>query len=422
MTQQIEDRLRAAFREKADRIPPVAPPLNPERLARAATTADRWQLAHSRRKLVVGLAAAAAVIAIAVTISVASVPPAPPRQPTAGPAAAGPVAALPPYYVAIIMSGPNPMAVVRVTRTGAVIASIPVPRPYQIFQGVTAAADDRTFVLEAESASKSAPAGTPAVRFYLLRLAPAASTNAERARLTPLRVNLPPPGMSAGPMALSPDGTELAVLADENSSAQPIDNHIIVFNLVTGASHDWSDYCRGDCSIHPVAGPANMNTITWTADGRELGFVQFAGKAGHQHFRLLNVDASGSDVVADSRLAPLHAATGVLQGAAPGDIQWFAALVTPDGRSVIIDAAMGSVDVEQTLLRYSARTGAPTAVLGFLPQSGLSHQTAVQVLWTSPDGSTILVTGARGQISAGLLHGGHYTPIPWSPLLQDAAW
>jgi hypothetical protein len=44
------------------------------------------------------------------------------------------------------------------------------------------------------------------------------------------------------------------------------------------------------------------------------------------------------------------------------------------------------------------------------------------VLWTSPDGSTVLVTGFRGQHSAGLLHDGRYTPIPWSARLLSAAW
>lgn len=45
-----------------------------------------------------------------------------------------------------------------------------------------------------------------------------------------------------------------------------------------------------------------------------------------------------------------------------------------------------------------------------------------QVMWSSPDGSTILAIGFRDSHSAGLLHDGRYTPIPWSAQLLSAAW
>jgi hypothetical protein len=73
--------------------------------------------------------------------------------------AMGPV---PQYYVALELTGsgeccrpglwyaPRTQAAVRVTATGAALATISPPRPYGTFTGVSAAADNRTFVLAAQ--------------------------------------------------------------------------------------------------------------------------------------------------------------------------------------------------------------------------------------------------------------------------------
>jgi hypothetical protein len=128
-------------------------------------------------------------------------------------------------------------------------------------------------------------------------------------------------------------------------------------------------------------------------------------------------------VLADSQPVALRAEPGVLDGAALRDTNWAVSLITPDGSSVIIGAAnqvTGQTLPPLNLLRYSARTGALQAVLGVRPVAPGSN--GEQVLWTSPNGGTILVTGFRGNNSAGVLHDGHYTPIPWSQLILSAAW
>jgi hypothetical protein len=224
-------------------------------------------------------------------------------------------------------------------------------------------------------------------------------------------------------MALSPDGKSLAVVAVHGAMTA---NRIVIYNLSTGASHSWEDRgCRDNCIIGRMLVPqGQMNTISWTADGRQLGFVQETGAVGHPQFRLLNVRAPGDNVLADSQPVALRAAPGVLQGMAPRDASWGTSLITPDGRSIIIDAANPRSSAQpwppQALLRYSARTGALQAVLGVRPTHPAGY--AEQVLWTSSDGGTILVTGFNGIHAAGLLHDGHYTPIPWSPLTLSAAW
>jgi hypothetical protein len=417
---QLEDRLRAAFREKADKIPPVAPPLQlpqPRRGARPGGIRGlgNW-LTPGQRRLAAGLAAAAAVAAIAVGTLVASGPSSPPERP-------GLAAKPPPYYVAIAdtakTNSDRAVALVRATRTGAVLARIPVPRPYTAFAGVTGAADDRTFVLEAVSfAGSSMPA-----KFFLLRIDPGARLAAGRTRLTPLGLRLPSGGTGVLAMALSPDGKSLAVVTVHGAMTA---NRIVIYNLSTRASRSWEDRgCQDNCIIGSIGVPQDeTNTISWAADGRHLGFVQETGAVGHPQFRLLNVRAPGDNVLADSQPVTLRPAPGVLRGVDPRDANWGISLITPDGRSIIIDAATPQSNAQpwppQALLRYSARTGALQAVLGVRPTHPAGY--AGQVLWTSSDGGTILVTGFNGSHTAGLLHDGHYFPIPWSPLLVSAAW
>jgi RNA polymerase sigma factor (sigma-70 family) len=82
-------------------------------------------------------------------------------------------AALPRYYVALSYTGseqccepgkpasPVTHAVVRVTTTGQTLATIEPPRPYGTFVAVTAAADDRTFVLAAQPRERLTQFSTP---------------------------------------------------------------------------------------------------------------------------------------------------------------------------------------------------------------------------------------------------------------------
>jgi hypothetical protein len=424
MTQPLDDRLRTAFRDKAEQIPPVAPPLELAPRSGRATGPARGRgpgdwLTQGQRRLAAGLAAVAAVAIVAVATVVASSQSAPPPKPPAG----GPAAKPPPYYVAISFNAARHMiAVVRATGTGAVIARVQVPRSATDFAGVTAAADDRTFVLEATSRGR---ASRPT--FYRLRIDPGARLAADRTRLTPLGLRLPAHGSGVLGMALSPDGKSLALV---DGPGAPTANRLVIYNLNTDASHSWVDRgCQNECIIGGSVVPEFMNILSWTADGRQLGFVHLTGTARHPQFRLLYLTATGDNVLADSRPVTLRAAPGVLRGVAPRDTFWPSTLITPDGKSIIVDAQLIQGGSDQgsapprppELLRYSARTGALQAVVGVPPASaGLGSP--AQVTWSSPDGSTILVIGFRDSHGAGLLHAGHYTPIPWSAQLLSAAW
>jgi hypothetical protein len=440
MTQQLEEALRTGFQEKAGQIPPVAPPLeldSPRQVTHPEARRSAWS-GPGRRKLLAGLGAAAAVAAVAAG-TVASAP----STPSQAPAASAASQRIPPYYVAITWSAPGSakqIAVVRSTQTGTVIARIQAPRPFINIVGVTGAADDRTFVLAAASWPQTRD---PATRFYLLRIAPTAGRAAERTRLTPLPAVLPGNNASVAAMAVSPDGTSLAVVSTLTAGGYTI-GHISVYNLVTGARRVWTNQGCPDACINTTPGAYSivMNGISWTADGRQLGFARIT-VAGRDQFRLLDVDASGDSLLADSQPVTLRASPGVLKGAVPSGALWRSWQMTPDGRSIIIDAAEipyvrcspprpggGHCPGPQpppTLLRYSARTGALQADLGVQVPDPLTG--SVQAAWTSPGGSTILVIRFRDdglytntRTRAGLLHDGHYTAIPWSAQILSAAW
>ena len=100
------------------------------------------------------------------------------RKPEAQTATAGQSAGaygVPAYYVALITAQPrsdvendlassswtDTAAELRSTQTGAVLAKITPPKPYVSFTGVTAAADDRTFVVSAQGPLHSSWACRP---------------------------------------------------------------------------------------------------------------------------------------------------------------------------------------------------------------------------------------------------------------------
>ena len=94
------------------------------------------------------------------------------------------------------------------------LATVAVPRPYGDFTAVAAAADDRTFVLDAEKGKVVAPQKNPApaARFFVLHLDPASPTAAGQVRLQALPASYIPAGTAWRAMALSANGTSLAAV------------------------------------------------------------------------------------------------------------------------------------------------------------------------------------------------------------------
>jgi hypothetical protein len=355
---------------------------------------------------------------------------------------------VPPYYVALIGSKPEDqlapppadVAVVRATATGAVLARITPPRPYT-FAAVSGAADDRTFVLfgVGPTSGDAMLYGTYRQRLFLLHINPAASTPSARTNLTALpEADIPGGhGRQLLAMALSPDGTSLAAIFLQRTSAFPYTSgDLTVFNLATGAQRTWTrNVCDHGRCVDEVIGdgfaliqdPSRVQ-LSWTSDSRSLLFI--AGQTGSQA-RVLDVNAPGTNLMADSHPLP----------ARPKVIYWRDAVISPDGKTVFIQYSTGAGTVAANLLRFSAATGSGTVVNQVVSFTE-GHTTGAgpdDVLWTNDSGSKIIVLGARPGPKTGGLHGNvftappsgqtagvyagtHYTPLPWPANLVDAAW
>ncbi|MGI8451557.1 MAG: hypothetical protein ACR2MP_31110 [Streptosporangiaceae bacterium] len=428
----LEDRVREAIRATAAEVPPDAVP--PLRLP--ARRQSSFSPAHGGRERAGGLAgrawavplaAAAAVAAVlAVVFALAGVIH-PGRAAHGGPAG---LAALPRYYVALNYTGngqcctsegklfsPRTDVVVRATMTGHALATIDPPRPYGTFAGVTAAGDDRTFVLAAEKLARYPlqEPDLPETKFFILRLDPASHNPAQRARLTPLPIPAPQADRAGNQIldfALSPDGARLAVLSDG-----VLTTTVSVFDVATGAGRSWSQ--EGLTAAWPGA---NQNALSWGADNRTLAIFRVG-------VRLLDTAKPGSGLLADSRVAVGH-----LPGAA-GVAGWTQARLTPDGTAVIANQYLTRKEFSQRLVEFSARTGKVIRVLGVATSrhSGneLRYGSYQQVHWMSPSGDVLIVTGAQrgvpspapfADVDAGVWADGHYTPLPWSENTFTAAW
>jgi len=303
-------------------------------------------------------------------------------------------------------------AELRSTQTGAVLAKVTPPKPYVSFTGVTAATDDRTFVLSAQGPlHNSGVPPYPAERFFVLRIDPAAKDGA-RMTLTALPAGYVPASEGIQDMALSPDGTQLAA---DIGADPPFNQALYVFDLATGTERAWSVRPCADClpsSGGMVYGEVETDALSWTADSQHVAFIW------GNTVRLLDTGAAGSDLLTDSKTV------ATWTGGFTGLNQWRGAIITPDGRTVLgIEALSRSghnAPVREHLVSWSTATGHQTAVLNNL--NALKRNEFEQILYTNADGSVLVLTYQRPGAKAAIVHDGRSTPIPWSPHIGVAAW
>jgi len=443
----LEDKLRAAIHATAEEIPADPPPLRlgspgliPRRRPWFRPAASRFR--PGRRGWNTWLAPlAAAVLVVAVVLGSLAVTRS--GSGTATPSTPPGLAGLPPYYVAVIAMPADPaspadpadpatapsVAQVRSTATGAVLATIAAPKPYVGFTAVTAAADDRTFVLDAQGASfsmdrvrqlnsqhpGSVEYGRP-FRLFVLHIDPDPKSHSSRVSLRALPASFVPAGQGIGNMALSPDGTSLAA-ASPDGSEHGYDMQLIVFNLVTGTRRVWG-FASADEIYMP---PAMLGGLSWTADGQHVAFTGPGASAGSSVLRLLDTSDPGPNALAASKPIPTPAAI------TRTDESLTTAVITPDGRTAVFATAVTTRDgqemlVRRRILKVSVATGQVTAILG-TPKSLAGKPLDFElILYSNATGSVLVVSYAQPGTSAWILHGDTYTPIPWSPHTITAAW
>jgi WD40-like Beta Propeller Repeat len=340
---------------------------------------------------------------------------------------------LPRYYVGLTFtsgsrfggygefSTPQTKAVIRATATGRALATVTPPGPYGTFAGITAAGDDRTFVVAAQKLARIPLMGgaftVPATRFFLLRLGPGLGRPVGRVTLTPLPIPAIPAGTEVSDFALSPDGRRLAVVSGRPDS-RPDRPKLSVYNLPAGAERTYRPGSVGNTGGVPITW-ITQNSLSWSTDNRTLAFVygQWRGREG---VRFLDTDRPGSGLLANSRVVIPPSRT----------TSWTQIQLTADGHTIIGNVnnpyVNGSVE---RLVQVSVQTGKVVRVLHVTSRMA---DDVVQVHWMSPSGRVLIVTDllrARhhstaqyADVDAGMLTGGHYTPLPWTENTLTAAW
>jgi hypothetical protein len=400
----IEDRIRSAARAAADTVTPDdVPPLRlPARRARRS-----WSFGSAwKRRLAPAAAAVAVAVVVIATLTVAramhnSAPvPSPPATGTISSLVAS--GQVPPYYVAINAGGD---AVVRATATGRTLATIRPSAPASMIVAVTVAADDRTFILDEQQYAVPETSANQAVQtrnFYLGRLNSAGQPGALNLVLTL------PAGQKVTGIALSPDGSKLA-LAVERSQ------HNLGIN-VYGLPHS-STFRTWTATAGTIGyGTDDAKTLSWTTDGSTLAFAWDGNGV-----RLLNLKASSDNLLTASRPAAFG-------GTGQGWLCDYNLLLTPDGKTLVCGARVRSPESvsndEIGYPEFAATTGKLVRVLG----QHLTGPAGPFLTWTNASGS-VLITGIQvpadsARITFGVVTGNRFVPLPWSADLSvlSPAW
>jgi hypothetical protein len=404
----VEDRVRTATRARADLVTDIRP------LELPAARPLRVPFAPASRRWASWLApVAAAAVVVALAVALVSV------RHSAGPSSAPPavspaVAAIektvPEYYAEITSAS---SLIVGDDRTGAVLATLGPPAGATIV-GVTGAADDRTFVLDTQAPSD----GTHT--WYLLRIAPGTSNPTQLTRL-PIPT-LPGPDEIDG-LALSPDASELAVFfqpygsfktegPDKVLSGGPHGPFTLrTYSLATGkALRAWTTPAGNEAlSTKSTAFPDNEVNLTWTADGRTLGFL-FSPFTTPTYERTLDVTGAGADLIADSR--PVLA----LMDTSP---ECMGVMLASDGETTICGVNSyapggGCTAPKAEFTVYPVSTG---KLAGLLYRDQRSCATTeAWVIWARSAVSAIGVLAIQGPgktftITVGVLTPGKFTPL-----------
>jgi len=391
----IEDRLRATTEAVTASMHPVRPlDLHPDEAgARQPAGHRRARPPRRRPGWLVPLTAATTVVAVAATLILVRSLSATDSGSHPAPAATStsvvsPSTGVPQYYVQInnvsgasIPGVPTGAALVGDTSTGKRVRVI-MPWYGGAFSGsaLAGSSDDRTFVLEAVPVTSNSQTVQSKDSWIVLHLTPGA---AQPVRLTPLPITSSLVGDYLEGLAVSPDGSTLAVLfqpAEDgvvNHGLAPVDSATLrTYSLATGrVLHTWTG----------SGSPSTMNSfadLSWLDDGHTLAFY-YPSTAAHRYVRTLNTADPGTSLFSDSR---------TVFSVPAGRTCDSTLLMTADGKSVICGNfapdSRSCATGQLAFTAYSVATGKLDRVL-YSYTGGCDFADAV-VMWAP---STALVIG-----------------------------
>jgi hypothetical protein len=275
------------------------------------------------------------------------------RSASGAAAGGGVTTGFPKYFVQFTGTvSPGATMQVRSASTGAVVASAPfpkAPRGWSLQQNTVAAAPDgRTFYVDYDAVHPLKSSLVEQVWIYRLNV-PGSGSATTLTRVTGGEF----PGVAAlgtgGSMAVSPDGTELALTAD---TTEQLDNttpgwadKIVVINLRTGARSIWQG------GLYRSGKTFTIPDISWTADGQSIVFLglwcNFPPAT-----NLCSGAQSGTNGYRDTQVRSLPVATG------GGTLDRSALLLTQSARYPVIAAAIaGPVSAELSVVVLSGTPG-----------------------------------------------------------------
>jgi hypothetical protein len=403
----IEDRIRAATRAAAETVAPYSvPPLElpaarPRRfgqwLRSARSPGARWTPWAAR---LTPVAAALAVIAIVLTVVTVSHarhqgpglvtgavarPDVPLGPPASRYVRSGQV---PPYFVTLTPSG----AAVHLTVGGAAVATIRPSLPGGKVVAVTAAGDDRTFVLAEQGQNRKT------VTFYQFRL----GSSGRPGGLTRLPMSVADEKTMIG-LALSPDGTRLAIAVAPVGGVQ----QVRLYPVHGGPARTWS------AAGGTIGGPTTSRSLSWPASQRTLAFNWSVGQTAS--VRLLDIGSGGGSLLAASRPAVTLASAGMGQ-ALSRCLQDM--IITPNGSAIICPsgtitdiAKNGTITYSTGFSEFSVTTGRLIRITGNWPQKQ-DDPFAYHLLWSGASGQVLIGSiNSAGRDWVGVISGNRFTPL-----------
>jgi hypothetical protein len=443
-----------------DSAPPL--PLPPPLAWAPRASRRRWRAPGPRRRRgawLAPLAAAAAVIAVA--ISLVAVRGTPNEQPAPVISPAGAPVSFPGYYLTFnqpVSDETTPVGLeLRATLTGKTLFTLQPPRGLS-FAGITGAADDRTFVADAHRDPYGAyNSGGRSRTWYLVRVTGTGSRVS--LKMTRLPVPATPVGTEILAIALSPDAAMLAVgTAPWTDNTTHAKQALTVYSVATGAvlrtwttppgPANWALMSGG-------GGGADPNTGVAWAGNNSLAFAgptQTPGAGSHElAVRVLDISRPDGDLLLNSRPA-----TRVPTGAPGSDRTPFGCdpswrvnvLITGDGKSFVCGGYGTSDATLPTSLCGQGTAGNTVAFAGFSLATGQrmflsGYRTTCQGLavvayavWVNDRGSEVIgwmhfANAVPGRF--GVFSNGSFRPLPipvpgnwyqWDDgsLLYQVAW